>query len=321
MLSSEKILQAIPNALDQFEVPGGLTRGKVRDFYILADGKRRSLITTDRLVVFDQLIGLLPYKGQVLNELSAWWFEHTRDIIPNHLISVPDPNVSIVRETTPIQLEIVVRGYITGTTPTSLWPRYVSGEREIYGIRFPDNLTKNQALPAPIVTASTKSTVGRDNRIPLNDVVEKKYLSAEDWERIQSIVLALFKRGQERATEGGLILVDTKYEFGFDQETHELLLIDEIHTPDSSRYWNAQSFAERVQFNAEPENFDRELVRLWYVQQGYDTSHKPQPINDDLIVTVSQRYQQVYEMITDNTFAPAAYPAQSRIEASIIEFA
>ena len=160
MLSSEKILQAIPNALDQFEVPGGLPRGKVRDFYVLADGKRRSLITTDRLVVFDQLIGLVPYKGQVLNELSAWWFEHTRDIIPNHLITVPDPNVSIVRETTPIQLEIVVRGYITGTTPTSLWTRYVSGEREIYGIRFPDNLTKNQALPAPIVTASTKSTVG-----------------------------------------------------------------------------------------------------------------------------------------------------------------
>ena len=321
MLSSEEILQAIPNALDQVEVPGGLPRGKVRDFYILADGKRRSLITTDRLVVFDQLIGLVPYKGQVLNQLSAWWFEQTRDIVPNHLISVPDPNISIVRETTPIQLEIVVRGYITGTTPTSLWTRYLAGEREIYGIRFPENLTKNQALPTPIVTASTKSTVGRDDRIPLNDVIEKKYLSADDWERIQKIALALFKRGQECATKGGLILVDTKYEFGFDPETHELLLIDEIHTPDSSRYWQAHSSTERVQSNAEPENFDKEFVRLWYVQQGYDHSHKPQRISDDLIITTSQRYQQVYEMITETTFVPASYPAQSRIEAAIADFA
>ena len=321
MLSADEIVHAIPDALDQLEVPGGLPRGKVRDFYVLADGKRRCLITTDRLVVFDQLIGLVPYKGQVLNQLSAWWFEQTGDIIPNHLLDVPDPNVSIVRETNAIQLEVVVRGYITGSTSTSLWTRYAAGERDFGGMRLPENFRKNQMLPTPIVTASTKSTVGRDDRIALNDVVERKYVSAEDWEHIQAIALALYKRGQELAAKGGFVLVDTKYEFGFDLDKHELLLIDELHTPDSSRYWQTRSSSEQLPLNAEPEYFDRELIRLWYIEQGYSSSNKPQPISNELVVRLSQRYQQVYEKITGESFAPSAYPAQERLEAIIAEYA
>ena len=276
MLSRKTIIEAIPHALETLEVPGGLPQGKVRDFYVLPDGKRRVLIATDRLTVFDHMIGLVPYKGQVLNELSAWWFERTADIIPNHFLSLPDPNVTIAREARPILLAMIVRGYITGITPTSLWKRYAAGEREIYGLKFPDGLKKNQALPEPIVTPTTKATIGHENRVPVQDVVNSKYIDAQTWEKVQAVALALYQRGREIAARGGLILVDSKYEFGFDVKSGELLLIDEIHTPDSSRYWKVDTYEDRIKAGREPEILDRELVRLWYAAQH--PNHRTAPV-------------------------------------------
>ncbi len=321
MLDSDAIARAIPLSFDRFEVPGDLPRGKVRDFYVMADGTHRVLISTDRMTVFDRQVGLIPYKGQVLNQLSAWWFQRTQDILANHYVSSPDPNVMIVRESRPILLEVVVRGYITGTTKTSLWTRYAAGEREIYGYHFPEGLRKNQPLPQPLITPSTKSLIGHDERTPISHVVENKFLTAAVWDQVRAAALGLFKRASETAAKGGLIMVDSKYEFGYDEETGKLLVIDELHTPDSSRFWLAKTYEERLKADAEPDNYDRELVRLWYVQQANAASGKSPRMNTDLIVTVSQRYQQVYEAITEQPFEPAAYPAQPRIEAAIAEYA
>src|SRR5258708_29242579 len=192
MLSPEAILQAVPEALDKLEVPGDMPHGKVRDFYVTADGKQRVLITTDRLSVFDHAVGLGPYKGQILNALSAWWFKRTADLVPNHFVAMPDPNVMIGREARPILLAVIVRGYITGVTPTSLWPRYEAGEREIYGLKFPAGLKKNDDLSQPVVTPTTKSTVGRDDQQDVTDVVTQKYLSLDAWRTVQAAALALY---------------------------------------------------------------------------------------------------------------------------------
>src|SRR5579859_5339818 len=222
MLSAEKIRQAIPHTLHGIEAPGGMPHGKVRDFFLLPDHKRRVLITTDRLNAFERHVGTIPFKGQILNELSAWWFERTKDIVPNHFISMPDPNVMIGWETRAILLEVVVRGFITGTTRTSLWTRYAAGERQIYGFTFPDGMKKNQALHEPLITPATKTQEGKDERLTLLEVVERGFVSAQVWEKIQTAALALFKRGQELAQRSGLMLVDTKYEFGLSPNTGDL---------------------------------------------------------------------------------------------------
>ncbi len=320
MLDPEAILQSIPDALDRLEVPGDMPHGKVCDFYVTANGKQRVLIATDRLSVFDHQVGLVPYKGQVLNALSAWWFKRTADLVPNHFVAMPDPNVMIVREARPVLLAVIARGYITGTTPTSLWTRYEAGERTIYGLTFPNGLKKNEALPQPVVTPTTKSTVGRDNRQVVTDVVREQYLSAEVWQQVQTAALALYRQGQALAAQAGLILVDSKYEFGFDLQTKTLMLIDELHTPESSRYWKADTYAQRLANGQEPENLDKELARLWYRAQRYRDQEPMPSINDDLIVTLSQAYQQVYERITGETFQPALYPAQDRIEAVLGDY-
>src|SRR5258708_30051806 len=225
MQSAEKILQVFPQAFEKLEVPGDLPHGKVRDFYVTQDGKRRILIATDRLSVFDTLVGLIPYKGQVVNERAAWWFAQTADIIPNHFVSMPDPNIPVAREAKAISLAVIVRGYITGVTSTSLWTHYAAGEREIYGIKFPEGLKKNDQLPAPIVTPTTKSTVGHDDRLPLANVVEKNYLTSAAWEQVQAAALKLYQRGKEVAAKAGLILVESKYEFCFDPKYGRVELI------------------------------------------------------------------------------------------------
>src|SRR5579864_5137258 len=314
MLSTEQIRQAIPHTLHGIEAPGGMPHGKVRDFFLLPDHKRRVLITTDRLSAFDRNIGFIPFKGQILNELSAWWFERTRDIVPNHFISTPDPNIMVAWETRAILIEVVVRGFITGTTSTSLWTRYASGEREIYGFTFPDGMKKNQALPEPIITPTTKTRDGHDERLTLLEVVKRGFAPAPTWEKIQPAALALFKRGQELAQRSGLMLVDTKYEFGLSLDTGDVVLIDEIHTPDSSRFWDLHTYQLRQEMGAEPENFDKELVRLWYAAQSYRGEGDPPPMSEALIVAASERYQAVYERLTGKTFDPAPYPAEERIE-------
>lgn len=318
MLDQEVLRQAVPQALETVEIdwPYNHARGKVRDLFSLPDN-RWLIATTDRLSGFDRILTEVPFKGQVLNQLSAFWFDKTTDIIPNHLIEVPDPNVSLVHECETLPVEVVVRGYISGVTKTALWYRYSLGERHIYGYDFPEGMTKNQPLPEPIVTPTTKGRAGEhDERITCDEVTERGLLDEETWDEVQAAALAIFKRGQAIARQGGLILVDTKYEFGRGPDG-TLMLIDEVHTPDSSRFWLVESYKERMAAGDEPENFDKEFLRLWYAKRGYRGDGEPPEATEELIVQVSQRYIALYEMLTGQTFDPGTYPAGSRIAKSL----
>ena len=313
MLNADEIKKLIPYAFTGIDLPalGQRYSGKVRDFF-LVDG-RRVLITTDRLSAFDRILTAIPYKGQVLNQLSAFWFERTRDIIANHMLAVPDPNVTVARECDPFPVEVVVRGYISGVTKTSLWYRYSLGERHIYGYTFPEGMKKNEPLPEPIITPTTKGRAGEhDERITRAEVVERGLLDADTWEEIQDAALRIFKRGQEIARRGGLILVDTKYEFGRAPDG-QVMLIDELHTPDSSRFWVAETYEERLAQGQEPENFDKEFLRLWYAERGYRGDGEPPQATEDLIIQVSRRYIACYEKLTGQTFQPGSYPVEDRL--------
>jgi phosphoribosylaminoimidazole-succinocarboxamide synthase len=305
--------KALPQALDRVELPFLQHRasGKVREIY--EHNANLLLVTTDRLSAFDRILGLVPYKGQVLNQLSTFWFEQTRDIVANHLLETPDPNVMVARRCTPIPIEVIVRGYITGVTETSLWHRYSQGERIIYGMPFADGLEKNDALPAPVITPTTKAQQGaHDERITAQEIVERGIVDADLWEQVAGAAIALFRRGQEIAAAAGLLLVDTKYEFGL-TPAGELMLIDEIHTPDSSRYWIAESYPSRHAAHEEPENYDKEFIRLYYAQHGYRGEGEPFPLPDELAVQAAQRYIHTYEMLTGQPFAPGELPAAPRI--------
>jgi phosphoribosylaminoimidazole-succinocarboxamide synthase len=313
MISKTELLQLLPQALNETNLPlSGKQSGKVRDWYDLPDGQRL-IITTDRLSAFDIILAQVPYKGQVLNQLSAWWFEQTKDIIPNHLISMPDPNASVVRVAEPILVEVIVRGYITGVTSTALWYRYSLGEREIYGYTFPDGLQKNAALPEPIITPTTKGgETGHDERLTCAEVVEKGLLDEETWNQVQAAALAIFKRGQELAHKAGLILVDTKYEFGIASDG-SVVLIDEVHTPDSSRFWKANTYAERFAAGEDPENFDKEFVRIAYADKGYRGDGEIPEMPAELWASASERYITIYETLTGETFVPGEYPVEARL--------
>jgi len=317
MLTIDQIRGAIPHVLTETHLPGlgRRGRGKVRDFYRV-DGKRL-LITTDRLSAFDRVVGHIPFKGQVLNQLAAFWFERTRDILPNHLLSVPDPNVSVVQECQALPVEIVVRGYISGSTSTALWTRYAAGERVIYGLEFPDGLRKNERLPEPVITPTTRGTGpgGHDERITRGEIIERGLVPESLYAEIEEKALALFARGTEICAAAGIILVDTKYEFGL--LDGQLILIDEIHTPDSSRFWLANSYQERFEAGQEPENFDKEFIRLWFRQQGYSGDGPPPELPEEIVIQASQRYQAVYEMITGHPFEPGAFPIEERIQANL----
>jgi phosphoribosylaminoimidazole-succinocarboxamide synthase len=313
MLSSEQIGAVMPLALSEthLSLPDRST-GKVRDWYSL-DRRRKLFVTTDRLSAFDRVLARVPYKGQVLNQLSAWWFDATRDLIDNAMLSVPDPNSVVMRAVKRFPVEVVVRGYITGVTTTALWYRYSLGEREIYGYPFPDRLKKNQALPEPILTPTTKGEEGtHDERLTCAEVVGRGLVDSAIWDQVAAAALAIFRRGQEVASRVGLILVDTKYELGLTPEG-KVMLIDEVHTPDSSRFWKADTYRQRFEAGQEPENYDKELVRLAYAEQGYRGEGDPPALSDGLWIAASQRYISIYEMLTGKTFDPAPYPAEPRI--------
>jgi phosphoribosylaminoimidazole-succinocarboxamide synthase len=313
MIDSDTIRSLISQAFTGADLPGLGARhsGKVRDFWQV--DRRRVLVTTDRLSAFDRILTAVPFKGQVLNQLSAFWFEQTRDIIGNHVIAVPDPNVTIAHECDPFPVEVVVRGYISGVTQTALWYRYSLGERHIYGYDFPEGMIKNQALPEPIITPTTKGREGEhDERITCAEVTERKLLDEETWETVQAAALAVFKRGQEIAQRGGLILVDTKYEFGRLPDG-QVVLIDEVHTPDSSRFWVADTYKERVAAGEEPENFDKEFLRLWYAERGYRGDGEPPEATETLVTQVGQRYISCYEKLTGQAFVPGSYPVAARL--------
>jgi phosphoribosylaminoimidazole-succinocarboxamide synthase len=308
LLSDKDLLAAVPNALSGVTVPGWgePLRGKVRDIYF-CDGQR-IMITSDRVSAFDRVLGLIPFKGQVLNQLSAWWFEKTGDIAQNHLIAMPDPNVIVAEDSQPLPVEVVVRGYITGVTTTSLWYLYERGDRQPYGILLPDGLRKNDPLPEPIITPTTKAEKGEhDQRLTRQDILDKGLVSQDQWDEIERTALALFKRGQALAAEAGLVLVDTKYEMGL--VNGQLTLIDEIHTPDSSRFWTAAS----IKSGGEPENYDKEFLRKWYAAQGYRGDGQPPQMPAEFIAAVAARYIGAYERLTGQAFEPAAQPSEPRI--------
>lgn len=294
----------------------GKQSGKVRDWYPLGGG-RRLIVTTDRLSAFDRVLAAVPYKGQVLNQLSAWWFKQTSDIIGNHLVSVPDPNAIVALEVEPLPVEVVVRGFITGVTTTALWYRYSLGERSIYGYDLPEGLHKNEALPRAIITPTTKGgPTGHDERLTCSEVVQGGYLDEQTWATVSRAALALFARGQERAAAAGLILVDTKYEFGRAPDG-TVLLIDEVHTPDSSRYWKADSYGQRLAAGLEPESFDKEFVRIAYASLGYRGDGPLPAVPGSLWEETGALYRSAYERLTGTAFAPGEYPVGPRLERNL----
>lgn len=279
---------------------GTKSSGKVRDTYLLED--QLILITTDRQSAFDRVLASIPFKGQVLNQTSEWWFENTKAITDNHLVSVPDPNVTVAKKCSVFPVEFVVRGYITGTTETSLWTHYARGVRNYCGNELPEGLRKNEKLAHPILTPTTKKE-DHDRPISPEEILDQGLMAEEDWSVASDLSLALFTFGQEIAQKHGLIFVDTKYEFGKDGDGN-ILLIDEIHTPDSSRYWLANTYEDRFAKREEPENIDKEFLRLWFVDHcdPYHDELLPEA-PEELVIELSSRYIQLFEMITGTPFA------------------
>jgi len=296
-------------------------RGKVRDNYDLPDG-RRIIIATDRLSAFDRIITAIPFKGQVLTQIARFWFDATPEICPNHVIEYPDPNVLICRRLAIMPVEIVVRDYLTGTTATSIWPMYQAGRREIYGIRFPDGLHQNQRLPSTIVTPTTKAfDAGHDEPLTPAEITGRGLLTDQQWNATEALALALFARGREIAEERGLILVDTKYEFGFD-EAGQIILADEIHTPDSSRYWIRDSYERRFAAGQPPESLDKDFVRRW-VSERCDPYRDPIPqVPHEVILEAARLYIGVFETITGKSFVlpEPDIPPLARIRANLAPY-
>lgn len=304
-LAADVLKKALAHTLDAtaLDALGTKYEGKVRDNYTTADG-RRYIVVTDRISAFDRVLGTLPLKGQMLNRLAAFWFDRTRSVAPNHVISVPDPNVLEARECTPLLVEMVVRAYVTGVTSTSIWTHYSQGKRVFCGHRLPDGLQKNQRLPTPILTPSTKAEKGdHDVSASREEILAMGRVSAADFDAAADMAKALFDHGQRWCAERGLILVDTKYEFGKDKDGR-IVVIDEIHTPDSSRFWFTGSYDERFGRGEDPESFDKEYVRRWLAAQGFKGDGPIPAIPDEVRIEAARRYVEAYEAITAQPFVP-----------------
>ncbi len=310
----------IANCLTEAEFPElpNFYRGKVRDTYALDDG-RSVFITTDRQSAFDQVLAAVPFKGQVLNQTARFWFDRTRDICPNHVIDDPDPNVAIVRRLEMLPVEMVARSYLTGSTDTAIWPMYERGGRVLYGHPFPDGMKKNQRLDETILTPTTKGAAGtHDVPITPADAVAQGLVSQAQWDELADRSLALFARGQEIAARNGLVLVDTKYEFGVD-ENGVITLADEVHTPDSSRYWIAETYESRFAAGENPDSLDKEFLRLW-VSERCDPYSEPIPeIPAETLMEFSGRYIALYERVTGSAFGRprADQPVKERLRAAL----
>jgi len=313
MIDKSTIVKNIPNAITGVSTKGlgPKKSGKVRDWFV--KDNLRFLVATDRISAFDKVLGHIPFRGAVLNKLSAFWFEKTNDIVQNHMIGIINPYVMLVSECKPLPVEVIVRGYITGVTDTSLWKKYSSGERLIYGIKFPNGLVKNQKLSKPIVTPTTKAVTGHDTPVTAKEIVSQKLVPPAIWKQIEKSAIKLFERGTQIADKGGLILADTKYEFGLDKKG-QLILIDEIHTPDSSRFWLKSTYKERFKKDEEVENYDKEVMRIWFKDHGYSGDGKAPKMSEEIIVRVAQRYMDVYEMLTGEKFElDLSYPLKTSI--------
>ena len=303
MIDIAKLSPYAENILTDATIPElpGHYRGKVRDNYDLPDG-RRILVATDRLSAFDRILTAIPLKGQVLTQIARYWFEATRDITPNHVLEYPDPNVVVCKRLTIMPVEVVVRDYLAGTTSTAIWTLYKKGERTLYGMRFADGMRENQKLAETIITPTSKAAQGdHDAPLTMGEIVDRGLLTAAQWQSVTETALALFARGREMAAKRGLILVDTKYEFGFDRDG-KIILADEIHTPDSSRYWFAASYQRRFEAGERPESFDKDFVRSWVAARCDPYKDDIPEIPSDMVLETARVYISAYEQITGRDF-------------------
>ena len=299
-MNVEIIRRNIGDTLEKTELNiGDKYEGKVRDNYIIKD--RRIIVTTDRISAFDKVLGTIPFKGQVLNQLAAFWFDKTKNIIENHMIDVPDPNVMVVKECRPIAIEMVVRGYMTGVTTTSAWYNYQNGVRNYCGNILPEGMRKDQKFERPIITPTTKACKGEHDRpVSGEEAIEEGLVTKDLFEKMSEVSLMLFDFGSRFVAKHGLILVDTKYEFGL--LDGELVLMDEIHTPDSSRFWFADTYDELFRKGEEQGKLDKEYVRTWLANQGYLGDGKPPVLTDEVKIEAARRYIEAYEKITGKKF-------------------
>jgi len=303
---------AHPLAETSLERLGKKYRGKVRDCYTTTDG-RRILVVTDRISAFDRSLGVLPLKGQLLNFVSNWWFERTKELVPNHVLEVPDPNVTVALECEPLPVEMVMRAYLTGTTSTSVWVHYEAGARSFCGYDLPDGLTKHQRLPEILLTPSTKAAHGdHDVSASRQEILALTGMPAADFDEAARLSRLLFDAGQRVCAEQGLILVDTKYEFGKTKDG-KIVVIDEIHTPDSSRFWIADTYEQRLAQGQDPDSLDKEYLRRFLAAQGFRGDGPLPPIPDDVRVESSLRYIAAVERITGQPFLPNTEEPSTRI--------
>ncbi|HUN48732.1 MAG TPA: phosphoribosylaminoimidazolesuccinocarboxamide synthase [Stellaceae bacterium] len=325
MVDKTALAPYLKHVLWDASVPGlpGHYRGKVRDNYDLPDG-RRLLVASDRISAFDRILAAIPLKGQVLTQLARYWFEATKDVAPNHVLDYPDPNVVVCRRLSIMPVEVVVRDYLAGTTGTSIWPMYKRGMREMYGIRFPDGMRENQKLERTIITPTSKAfeATGHDEPLTEADIIGKQLLTEAQWRAVTETALRLFARGREMAAERGLILVDTKYEFGLDPDGR-IILADEIHTPDSSRYWFLANYRQRFEAGEKQQSFDKDFVRSWVVARC-DPYKDPIPeIPPDVILEAAAVYIGAYETITGKSFdlPDPKEPPLERIRRNLAKYA
>ena len=322
----DKIRQALNSTVDKINFPEALAHhsGKVRESFELPDNKR-AIVVTDRISAFDFILGTVPFKGQVLNQITAWWFKKLDGVVPHHMISMPDPNVALVKSVKVLPIEIIVRGYLTGTTKTSSWYAYNNHNRMICGLEMPAGMKKDEKFPEPIITPTTKPTAAgeHDEAISREEIIEQGLVSAEVYDLAAVYALKMFALGQKIAAEHGLILVDTKYEMGIDADGN-LIVIDEVHTPDSSRYWIAATYEERMANGQAPEALSKEFVREAIVNQGYDVNdlsvNPAKFLHDDLRVEAALKYIELYERMTGEKFEfPEEMNATKRIEKALSE--
>ncbi len=314
MISEARLRAELACTLNETRLPGlgEPLVGKVRDSYKLPG--RRILVTTDRLSAFDCVLGTVPFKGQVLNQLAAFWFDQTRSLAPNHVLDVPDPNVMVAAECEQLPLEFILRAYVTGVTETSLWTHYARGVRTYCGHRLPDGLRKDEKLPRPILTPTTKLEA-HDRPISRDEALAENLIDARLFDKAAEMCWRLFEFGTAAAARRGLILVDTKYELGL--LDGKLVVSDEIHTPDSSRYWFADTYEERFARGEEQRKLDKEYVREWFAAHGFRGHGSPPPMPDAVRLEAARRYIQAYETLTGLDFAATDEPIAERLEANL----
>lgn len=320
MITKEQIFEQLPFCLESTDFPtlGEKYEGKVRDNYT-ADGKR-IIVISDRLSAFDRIITLIPFKGQVLNQLAQFWFEKTKDIVGNHVIEFPDPNVVVAKECRALPVEMVVRGYLTGVTTTSVWYHYEKGGRNFCGNPLPDGMKKDQKFDTPILTPSTKAVKGgHDESVSKEEVLKRTDITEEQFDYMADVAMKLYLRGVEIAAEQGIILVDTKYEFGMN-DAGEIILIDEIHTPDSSRFWYADEYRKRFENRETQKKIDKEYLREWLAERGFLGEGEVPEVPDDIKAETARRYIEAYELITGEEFKALPGNVYERIKGNLSKY-